>query len=542
MLGGYELVENVGRGGMASLYLARRAGARGFVRPVAIKLVHSHLLDDSNFVEMFIDEANVCSRLSHPNIVHVEELVEVDGSLFLVMEFVEGCSLGKLLNFARRQHQRLPVPMAVHIIAKAADGLHAAHEARGDHDEPLELVHRDMSPSNLLLSRRGNVKIIDFGIAKFSSRLHHTRAQKLKGKVAYMSPEQVHRGEVDRRSDIYSLGVVLWETLANRRAYRAKDEVSLLQQVMKRAIPPIESIRDDLPDELVSALNQALQPEPDARYETALEFYRALTMAVPEAALVTSKDVGESVRRVMEAEGHSGSSHQRVRTSTGSLSIPEDTVAITGDSIVQSSSVSHEVAASSHPGTSQDRALMVGVLIAGVAAVVLLAVMMFVSFDEPEPAQAPPPVTTAPPVAPPVAPPPVVAPPPTETAAKVVEPAAEDDDVDDDAVEEDDGPDTIEPSRRRRRVNRARARRRAAARRAEEKAAPENPQAVPTYLIEEDAPTKAAVAAPPRERTKVDDVLLADQDDLDREAMKSGAKAKATKIEQDGAVLADDYQ
>ncbi|MEQ9500291.1 MAG: serine/threonine-protein kinase [Deltaproteobacteria bacterium] len=540
MLGGYELVERVGRGGMASLFLARRAGARGFVRPVAVKLVHSHLLEDSNFVEMFIDEANVCARLSHPNIVHIEELVEVDGALFIVMEFVEGCSLGKLLNFTRKQRQQVPVPMAVHIIAKAADGLHAAHEARGDHDEPLDLVHRDMSPTNLLLSRRGNVKIIDFGIAKFSSRLHHTRTQRLKGKVAYMSPEQVNRGEVDRRSDIYSLGVVLWETLAHRRAYRAKDEVSLMRQVMKRTIPPIESIRDDLPDELVSALNQALQPEPDARFETAHEFYRALTMAVPEAALVTSKDIGEAVRRVMESEGQADSSHLKVRTSTGTGSYPEDTVAVTGDSIVQSSSVSHEVAASSHPGTSQDRALMIGVLIAGLVAIVLLGVMVMITFDTTEPASVPPPVAD-------VAPPPTTAPPPPAKAeAPAEEPDAEDPEVEvaaevieDEDTEEDEAEATVEPKRRRRV---ARSRRRARARRAEPKKEPENPQAVPTYLIEEETPTRSVSARPSRETTKVDDVLLADQDDLDRAAMKSDAKTKTTEVEQDGTVLADDYQ
>ncbi len=524
---------------MASLYLARRAGARGFVRPVAVKLVHSHLLDDSNFVEMFIDEANVCARLSHPNIVHVEELVEVDGALFIVMEFVEGCSLGKLLNFTRRQRQQVPVPMAVHIIAKAADGLHAAHEARGDHDEPLDLVHRDMSPTNLLLSRRGNVKIIDFGIAKFASRLHHTRTQRLKGKVAYMSPEQLNRGEVDRRSDIYSLGVVLWETLAQRRAYRAKDEVSLMRQVMKRTIPPIESIRDDLPDELVSALNQALQPEPDARFETAHEFYRALTMAVPEAALVTSKDIGEAVRRVMESEGQAGSSHLKVRTSTGTGSYPEDTVAVTGDSIVQSSSISHEVAASSHPGTSQDRALMIGVLIAGLVAIVLLGVMLMISFDTPDPVAAPPPVAD-------VAPPPSAAP-PAKAEAPVEEPVAEQPPVeaaaaetlDDEDLEEDEAEPTAEPKRRRR-VSRAR--RRARARRAEAEKKPENPQAVPTYLIEEEPPARSISARPTRATTKVDDVLLADQDDLDRAAMKSDATTKTTEVEQDGTVLADDYQ
>lgn len=529
VLGGYELIERVGRGGMASLYLARRAGARGFVRPVAVKVVHAHLLEDSNFVEMFIDEANVCSRLSHPNLVHVEELVEADGALFLVMEFVEGCSLGKLLNHARRQRQRLPVPLVVHMIAKAADGLHAAHEIRGDYDEPLELVHRDVSPSNLLLSRRGNLKIIDFGIAKFSSRQHHTRAQKLKGKVAYMSPEQINREDVDRRSDIYSLGVVLWETLANRRAYRAKDDVALLQQVMTRAIPPIESLRDDLPDELIATLEQALAPDPSARFETAHEMWHSLMAAVPEASLVTSKDVGEYVRRVLEADGDSSTSHQRVRSTTLTGASSEDTIAIVEDS----SSVvgySREVAASTHPGTSTDRALLIGVLLAGIAAVVLLTIALWPREPTPVvPVAAPAPIPAE--AIPEPAPPPVkvATPPPAPTPAPAPEPeeVAEDET---DEVEED-----VRPRRSRRR-----ARRRAAARRAEPVS---NPQAVPTWLVEEESSTPPP-ASKTRSRTKVDDVILADQDDLDRAAISSDSKAKkkAESVEQDGALLADDYQ
>lgn len=315
VLGGFELIERVAVGGMASLYLARRAGARGFVRPVAVKLVHEHLREDPEFVEMFVDEANICSRLDHPNIVHVEELGEAEGFLYLVMEFVEGCSLGAAMKYMRAKKTPMPLALTVHLVAAAADGLHAAHEARGDRDEPLSIVHRDVSPSNLLLSRTGHLKIIDFGIAKSSDRRHRTTTRKIKGKIAYMSPEQLRYEPIDRRTDIYSLGIVLWEMLANQRAFRAPDEASLIHEVTTKSLPPIDSIRDDLPGGLLEALSRATQRSVEARFETAVELRHALIRAVPEALAVSNGQVADFVRRVLAAKGSDIAMSQRlVRT------------------------------------------------------------------------------------------------------------------------------------------------------------------------------------------------------------------------------------
>ena len=321
ILGDYELIERVARGGMASLYLARRAGPRGFIRPVALKVVHPHLTEDSDFVEMFIDEANVCSRLNHPNVVHVEELGESDGQLFLVMEFVDGCSLGQILNMSRARDMPLSPGVVVYIVAEIAEGLHSAHELRGDQNEPLALVHRDVSPSNILLSRQGQPKIIDFGIAKFATRQHQTRTQQVKGKLAYMSPEQLRREPLDRRSDIYALGMVLWESLANRRAYAAKGEVDLLKQVMKGPPPSIETVRPGLSPALVAALQRALSPEPKHRFDTVLQFADALKDAVPEVGAVTRKTVAELVKRVQAHKGDAITSFERIRTPSASWAL-----------------------------------------------------------------------------------------------------------------------------------------------------------------------------------------------------------------------------
>lgn len=313
-IGSFELIEKVATGGMASVYLARRAGARGFVKPVAVKVIHPHLAEDPEFAEMFVDEANICSRLSHPNLVPVEELGEYGGFLYLVMEFVDGCSLRALLRRARKTKQRLPLSLVAHIGAQVAEGLHYAHELRGDQEEPLHLVHRDVSPTNLLVNKSGHVKVIDFGVAKSNEQLHQTTNLKVKGKVAYMSPEQIRSKDVDRRSDIYSLAVVLWEMLANRRAFRGKDEVQLVHEVSTKKLPPIETVVEGLPEGLIATLHDATRRPPRERTPTAEVFRQQLLDAVPEAVHVRDDDLAELVRDAAPETPEEGSVHRRVKT------------------------------------------------------------------------------------------------------------------------------------------------------------------------------------------------------------------------------------
>ena len=228
-IGGFEIVERLRDGGMASLYLGRRSGARGFSRPVAIKVVHPHLTSRPELLQMFVDEALLGSHLSHPNIVHVEEFGEDAGQYFLVMEYIDGCSVSELRRHMRKSEKVVDPVVAAFIGAEAARGLHHAHEATDADGRSLGVVHRDVTPGNILLSRAGHVKVIDFGIAKSGFRREHT-VDSLKGKFRYMSPEQASGKALDRRSDIYSLGLVLWELLTMRRAISADAELALLER------------------------------------------------------------------------------------------------------------------------------------------------------------------------------------------------------------------------------------------------------------------------------------------------------------------------
>ncbi len=283
-IGGYQVERRLRAGGMATLFLARRTGAAGFTRHAAIKVIHPHLSEDPQFVAMFIDEARISSVIDHPNVVHVEEFGEEDGLFFLVMEYVDGCSAGQLVRALAKHGNQMPVELAVHIAIKVAEGLHAAHETCDIDGKPLGIVHRDVSPSNVLLSAAGHVKIIDFGIAKARGRLANTQTRgSLKGKLHYMAPEQAQGQIIDRRADIYSLGIVLWELLAGEHAFVAENEVALLAMISAPTLRPLEEIRDDVPPEVVRAIRMAAAPRPDDRPADAYEFARLLDRACPQA-------------------------------------------------------------------------------------------------------------------------------------------------------------------------------------------------------------------------------------------------------------------
>ncbi|MAT24430.1 MAG: hypothetical protein CMN31_05855 [Sandaracinus sp.] len=301
-LGSYEVLSEVQSGGMATLYLGRRSGPAGFQRDVAIKVLKGHLVGQPGFVEMFLDEARIAARIAHPNVVHIEELGEQGGLYFLVMEYVHGAALSELLTKLARMERRLSPVAATAIIMAAAAGLHAAHETKGDDGAPLNVVHRDVSPQNILLGTKGEVKLIDFGIAKARDRLHVTAAGGgLKGKLRYMAPEQLQRSEVDRRSDIYALGVVLWEMLAMRRLFQGADDGQVVKRVLAGQLPPPGAFAD-VPFALDAVVMRALARDPGQRPATARELRQLLKEAVPEAAAVDDVELAALLWAVLGEE------------------------------------------------------------------------------------------------------------------------------------------------------------------------------------------------------------------------------------------------
>jgi serine/threonine-protein kinase len=299
-VGDYEIVARLRSGGMATLFLARRVGVSGFHKHVAIKMVHPHLAQDPTFVQMFVDEALLSAQIDHPNVVHVEELRQLDGNHFLVMEYVDGCSLALLMLELAKRERRLHPDLGVHIAVRVADGLHAAHELSDSQGQSLGVVHRDVSPQNVLLAWKGHVKLIDFGVAKARDRSAHTTGASLKGKIRYMAPEQAFGRPIDRRSDIYALGVVLWETLTMHRCFRSENDLALLEEVRHPQIPPPSTFASDITPAVDAAVMRALAVEPDDRYATARDFRRALIEAAPGAATLDASSLSELLMVVME--------------------------------------------------------------------------------------------------------------------------------------------------------------------------------------------------------------------------------------------------
>src|SRR5580692_10271417 len=275
----FEVVRRLGAGGMAEVFLAKKRGAEGTYKILVLKRILPSHGGSSRFRSMFIEEAHLATRLNHPNVVQVYEFQDFgDEGLLLAMEYVEGCDLGRLMTSARAGGTRVPPWVAAWIIAEAAKGLHYAHEKRDEAGQPLEIVHRDVSPQNILLSFEGAVKIADFGIA--SARLFAEEQGVLKGKFGYMSPEQARGESVDRRSDIYALGVVLWEILAGRPIHGGLGGEALLDIVRSGIVEPISVHAPDIPPELEAIAMTALSATRDPRFATAREMAAAIGRAI----------------------------------------------------------------------------------------------------------------------------------------------------------------------------------------------------------------------------------------------------------------------
>ncbi|HTO98014.1 MAG TPA: serine/threonine-protein kinase [Myxococcales bacterium] len=287
-IGKYKLVRLIASGGMAEVYLARQAGAAGFQKLVCLKRILPHLARDKQFVEMFLNEARLAARLDHPNIVSIYDLGEANGNYFIAMEFIDGPSLRTVARRAHERGERLPIAEIVKIVSMAAGGLHYAHELADEDGKPLGLVHRDISPDNILVHRNGAAKVVDFGIAKAANSGGQTRTGTLKGKVAYMPPEQLRGDSLDRRVDVFALGVVLYELLAGQRPWEGDSEVSLIGRIISEEPKPFASARPDAPGGLTAVIERAIAKDRGARYPGCHELQADL-----EALLVSlGKNIG----------------------------------------------------------------------------------------------------------------------------------------------------------------------------------------------------------------------------------------------------------
>lgn len=275
--GRYELLGRIAVGGMAEIFLAREreniAGAGH--RHLVIKRVLSHVVDDPTFQDMFFDEARLAMRLQHPAIVHIYEFGEEAGSTYLAMEWVDGIALGKLIRRAR-DVGGIPAPVCVKIAATVAEALHYAHRVRGDEGQPLGIVHRDVSPQNIMVSNEGNVKLLDFGIAKATDQLSRTSDGQVKGKFAYMAPEQCVGDPVDGRADVFALGVCLFESLTGKPLYHRKTQYETMRAVLEDPLPTLATRRPDLPEDLDAILQKALAKDANDRFADAGQMQLAL--------------------------------------------------------------------------------------------------------------------------------------------------------------------------------------------------------------------------------------------------------------------------
>ena len=288
LAGRYRLLATLGHGGMADVYLGAAAGPAGFNKLVVIKKLRNGT-DDPGLVEMFLDEARLAARLNHPNIVHTYEVDESPEGYLLVMEYLEGQSLRRLAKALRTKEGRFDPVLAAHMVSDVLEGLHYVHEMRDYDGSPLGIVHRDVSPQNIFVTYDGTIKVLDFGIAKGALNVTDTQSGVLKGKVSYMAPEQVNAGEVDRRADIFSAGVVLWELLTGEKLFKG-DMMETLRSVMSTPIQPPSFVARGITTELDRIVLKSLARSPEHRYETALEMNKALSDFVRRSGNVIRRE------------------------------------------------------------------------------------------------------------------------------------------------------------------------------------------------------------------------------------------------------------
>ncbi|MBX3189177.1 MAG: protein kinase [Labilithrix sp.] len=381
----YELLGELATGGMATVYLGRMRRPMGFSRLVAIKCMHPQYAKDPSFASMFVDEARLTARLRHPNIVPTLDIIADGGHLLIVMEYVEGESLAGLIRLVRDAGEKIPVAVACAIIHDVLLGIHEAHEARDDDGAALAIIHRDVSPQNVLVGLDGLARVLDFGVAKARSSAHHSCEGEIKGKIPYMPPEQLFGEAVDRRVDVYAAGVLLWEALCGARLFEGPNEEALVRRIDTATVAPPSSRVAGISPELDAVVLRALARKPEDRFSSALEMAEALSAiaaplprteisawmkrftrprAVPPVAIGSSRDLTPAT---VDADG---------RASVGRLS-PDNAEAIvaaleraTIASLVSRPSVPPVVTPVQPPRASSRVAMVLGIAAFAVAGVV----------------------------------------------------------------------------------------------------------------------------------------------------------------------------
>ncbi|MDB4934886.1 MAG: serine/threonine protein kinase [Labilithrix sp.] len=298
VVGRYELSAELARGGMATVYVGRLHGDGGFKRVVAIKRLHAQFRTDDNLSTMFLDEARLAARIRHPNVVHAVDVALHDGEMFIVMEYVEGASLSQLMRGAGRRSEQIPFAVICAIVSGLLQGLHAAHEAVDEQGQPLGIVHRDVSPQNVLVGTDGVARVLDFGVAKAIGQAHVTREGEVKGKLAYMAPEQLLGAHIERQADVFAAGTILWELLTGRRLFYGSNDGEIVRRLLELPIPPPCTINTGLTPAVDDVVLRALERDPARRFASAAEMAAALEDAILPA---TSRQVSEWVR-ALESE------------------------------------------------------------------------------------------------------------------------------------------------------------------------------------------------------------------------------------------------
>lgn len=430
IVGRYALYGEIASGGMATVHFGRLVGEAGFSRTVAIKRLHPQFARDPEFTAMFLDEARLAARVQHPNVVPILDVVSLGAELYLVMDYVQGESLARLIRAHREAGAGAPPTIAASIIAGVLHGLHAAHMAVNEQGEPLGIVHRDVSPENVLVGVDGVARVLDFGVAKARGRLQTTREGQIKGKIAYMAPEQLRSAPVDRRTDVYAASVVLWELLVGRRLFSADNEGALVMQVVSAEVTPPGHLVPGLMPALDAVVMRGLARDPAARFQSAWDMAVALEEV---AGLASPRQVGEWVDRLA-----GGALSKRARQVQDIESVSRGGAAVEASSAPSQHTQVSSIAvssASAAPGRGRFRTAAVAVAAAALGGLAAVLALTFGRGESPAPAAAGPaamtPVepsaTAAPSPAPAADPPPppssapgpsaaAVAPPPPDTA------------------------------------------------------------------------------------------------------------------------------
>ncbi|EKD46977.1 MAG: hypothetical protein ACD_66C00270G0004 [uncultured bacterium] len=300
--GKYFLVEKIAVGGMAEIYKAKTFGVDGFEKLLAIKKILPHYSSDKEFISMLTDEAKLVVRLSHTNIVQIYDLGKVAEDYYISMEFIDGVNLREIINRAKELKEKITLPLCLYIISEISKGLDYAHSKRDDQGEPLHIVHRDISPQNILLSFEGETKIVDFGIAKAALNISHTSAGILKGKVTYMSPEQALGKPIDGRTDVFSAGIILYELITGERLFSGDSQIDILNKIRVTPITE-ETLKNQIPDEVRGLLAKALAYHPKDRFETAGDFQIALTkLLYSKYSDFSSKNLAHLIKKLFANE------------------------------------------------------------------------------------------------------------------------------------------------------------------------------------------------------------------------------------------------